>query len=183
VCVCNRGDAHWNPSFKTPGPDRLKYVRAAAYVITQQYSFTTFASLRFSFPQENIRRASRKYYCYITYSFLNWVSVKLRSFKLRKSGTLCANTFKFKPIYGVYRNKYNFIQYLIHTLEQCNSHNCREYCKVVQDPSEAQNVPGGLSWQQQNIANPQLPVHISVSVTHLPQNYSDHSQLHCIDAN
>ena len=36
--------------------------------------------------------------------------------KLRNSGTVYANTFKFKPFYSIYRHKYNSIPYLIHTL-------------------------------------------------------------------
>jgi hypothetical protein len=42
--------------------------------------------------------------------------MQLRNFKLRKSGTVQANTFKFKPIYSMYRHTYNFIPYFIRTL-------------------------------------------------------------------
>jgi len=48
--------------------------------------------------------------------FLKRVSVQLRNYKLCNSRTVYANTFKFKSIYCIYRHKYNFIPYLIHTL-------------------------------------------------------------------
>ena len=75
--------------------------------------------------------------------FLNTVSVQLCNFKLRKSGTVYVNTIKLKPVYSMYRHKYNFIPYLIHTLNNAIPTivvNIAKLCWTLQRPRGSHEV-------------------------------------------
>jgi hypothetical protein len=65
----------WNANSNTPEPDRPQHDRPATCVIAQQYSSTTFVSLRFYSRKKKIRPRFQK--CFIPISFS--LALKLRA--------------------------------------------------------------------------------------------------------
>jgi hypothetical protein len=74
----------WNPNSSTLEPYQLQLGRTSACVIAQQYSSSTFVSLRFHFRKEILARILKM----LLFYFLITVCLKLYNQKVRKSGSV-----------------------------------------------------------------------------------------------
>jgi len=75
----------WNPTSKTLEPDRPQHGSPTDSVVAQQYSSSTFVSLRLHYRKKSVR----VWKCFFPTFVLNYLNLKLCNCKVRTSGSVC----------------------------------------------------------------------------------------------